>query len=461
MNIFKWIVLFLILSLVVSPVLLAEKIGKKPFSSNDDRPNILFILVDDLGRELLSAYGSDHFETPNIDRIADEGIKFNRFFVNPFCTPSRSELLTGRYPFATGTTFPIWHHENHIESVLDVSEPSFARQLQQSGYATAIAGKWQLSFLRTQDWVHDFGFDTYNLWQIVSEEGERTTRFYNPYYRQDGRVIADEISHRYGPDVQVDFLIDFMDNHRGKKPFMAYYTALQPHWPWFPTPDSEDQTMPQDDGGPGHFVGDPKFFPDNVHRLDKDVGRLIDSLEEMGIVDNTIVIFTSDNGTDQRLVNTFNNGIEVPGGKATLTDRGSMVPLFIRWPGKIMPGSVDNEIVELADIFPTLVEITGAEMPDQEIHGKSFAERIIGEGDTDSYRPWIHLQMNRVRNLRTDDWYITEDGIIKKVQPYPVDAIEYDLQDVSEDERKMLRELERELKNLPVKWERNKNDDNR
>ena len=454
MNIFKWVVLILILSLVVSPVLLAEKIGNKPFSSNDDRPNILFILVDDLGRELLSSYGSDDFQTPNIDRIANEGIKFNHFFVNPFCTPSRSELLTGRYPFVTGTTFPIWHYENHNEFVLDVSEPSFARQLQKSGYATAIAGKWQLSFLRTQDWVHDFGFDTYMLWQIVSEEGDRTTRFYNPYYRKDGRVIADEISDRYGPDVLVDYLIEFMDKHRGNKPFMAYYTALQPHFPWIPTPDSEDQTMPEHDGI-GNFIGDPKFFPDNVHRLDKDVGRLIDSLEEMGIVDNTIVIFTSDNGTDQRLVNTFNNGIEVPGGKATLTDRGSMVPLFIRWPEKITPGTVDNEIVELADFFPTLVEITGAEMPDQEIHGKSFAKRLIGERNTDSIKPWIHLQMNHDRNLRTDNWYITEDGIIKKVQPYPVDAIEFNLQDLSEDERNILRELERELKNLPVKWERN------
>ncbi len=461
MNFLNKSISILIISLVSLTTLFQVNCRANTVTQIDDRPNILLIFVDDLGRELLSAYGSDHFETPNIDRIAEEGIKFNHFFVNPFCTPSRSEMLTGRYPFATGTTFPIWHYENHYGNVLDVSEPSFARQLQEAGYATAIAGKWQLSFLRTQDWVHDFGFDTYMLWQIISEEGERTTRFYNPYYRKDGRVIADEISDRYGPDVQVDFLIDFMDKHRGKKPFLAYYTALQPHWPWFPTPVSEDQTMPEDDGGEGHFVGDPEFFPDNIHRLDKDVGRLIDSLDEMDIADNTIVIFTSDNGTDQRLVNTFNNGIEVPGGKATLTDRGTMVPLFIKWPGKITPGSVDDGIVELADFFPTLVEIADAEMPDQEIHGKSFLGRLIGKEEVDRYRPWVHLQRYNVRNLRTDEWYITEDGIIKKVQPYPIDAIEYNLQNLSEDELNMLRELERELRNLPVRWERNLNNNNR
>lgn len=455
-EIFKWVTFILILSLIVTPEVVAEKIGNNPSSSNDDRPNILFILVDDLGRELISSYGSNDFQTPNIDRIANEGIKFNHAFANPFCTPSRSEILTGRYPFVTDTTFPIWHYENHKDSVLDVSEPSFARQLQKSGYATAIAGKWQLSFLRTQDWVHDFGFDTYMLWQLVSEDGERTTRFYNPYYRKDGRVIADEISDRYGPDVLVDYLIEFMDNHSGKKPFMAYYTALHPHFPWIPTPDSEDQTMPVHDGI-GNFIGDPKFFPDNVDRLDKDVGRLLDSLEEMGIADNTIVIFISDNGTDQRLVNTFNN-MDVPGGKATLTDRGTMVPLLIRWPEKIMPGTIDNELVELADFFPTFVEIAGAEIPNQVIHGKSFAKRLIRANETENHKPWIHLQMNNDRNLRTKDWFITEEGIFKKVQNYPVDAIEFNLQDLSEGEHEMLRDLVRELKSLPLEWNKTEND---
>jgi arylsulfatase A len=236
-----------------------------------DRPNIVLILADDLGIEGVGAYGGESFETPNIDRLAAEGMRFTQAFANPYCTPSRSELLTGRYPFATATAEVIWDYEMHGHQVLDAGEPSFARQLQKAGYSTAIAGKWQLSFLAHQDWVHELGFDTYMLWQIETADGERTTRYHNPHFRRDGRVIADEIADRYGPDVLVDYLIEFIEEKHEHGPFLAYYAALLPHFPWEPTPDSEDQTMPEDER-----YGDPKFFPDMVARLDMNVGRLLD-----------------------------------------------------------------------------------------------------------------------------------------------------------------------------------------
>jgi arylsulfatase A len=214
-------------------------------SAGSAPPNILFILADDLGLEGVSSYGGALVETPNIDRLADEGMTFTHMFVNPYCTPTRSELLTGRYPFATNTLFPIWDYERHKNDVLDVAQPSFARQLKQAGYRTAIAGKWQLSFLSKQDWVHDFGFDTYQFWQLMDADNQRTTRYHNPYYRRDGEVIHDEIKDRYGPDVTMDFLTDFMRRSRDEgRPFLAYYTALLPHYPWVPTPDSKDQTVP-------------------------------------------------------------------------------------------------------------------------------------------------------------------------------------------------------------------------
>ncbi|TVR18704.1 MAG: hypothetical protein EA391_02025 [Balneolaceae bacterium] len=459
MNIFKWIVLLLILSLVVSPVLLAEKISNKSFSSNDDPPNILFIMADDLGLEYVSAYGNNLIKTPNIDRLADEGMLFTHMFVNPTCTPTRSELLTGRYPFRTNTIFPIFDYQRHKDNILDVSEPSFARQLQEAGYKTAIAGKWQLSFLAHQDWLNEYGFDNYMLWQIQTEEGERTTRFHNPYYRNDGVVIHEEIKDRYGPDVLVEFLSDFMEeSHREGKPFMAYYSALLPHFPWVPTPDSKDQIL-RTGFSRGIDYGIPKYFPDMVQRLDYNVGRLLETLESLDIADNTLVIFLSDNGTDQFLYS-FMNGEVFYGGKGTLTDRGSRVPLLMRWPAMIKPGSKNSDLIEAADFFPTFVDIAGATHPEEPIDGRSFAQLLTNSGDLYEPREWVHIQ-TAARILRTKEWIVTEEGVFKKVQPYPIDAIEYDLEDLREDERKMLQELERELKNLPVKWERNKNDDNR
>lgn len=339
----------------------------------------------------------------------------------------------------------------HGDMVLDVSEPTFARQLQKAGYSTAIAGKWQLSFLAHQDWVHDFGFDTYMLWQIVGEEGQRTTRYYEPYYRKDGKVIADEIADRYGPDVLVEYLIEFMDHSRQDGPFMAYYAALLPHFPFIPTPDSEDQTMPEH-VGEGHFRGDPRFFPDMVHRLDKNVqrlglrlGTLLQSLDDMGIADNTIVVFIADNGTDQH-VSAYWNGLRIDGGKATLTDRGTLVPLLIRWPEKITPGTVDNELVELADFFPTLVELAGADLPEEEIHGKSFAHRLFKADE--SIKPWVHVQMGNNRYLRSLEWIVTNRDLYQKVQPYPIDPKNVELEQLNEQEARFVQQLKVDLYRL-------------
>lgn len=407
-------------------------------------PNILFILADDLGRECVSSYGSDIFKTPNIDRLAREGVMFTHAFSNPYCTPTRSELLTGRYPFATNTSRVIYDYKHHKDMVLDVSEPSFARQLQQVGYKTAIAGKWQLSFLAKQDWVHEFGFDSYMLWQIMTDKDERTTRFHNPYFRKDGKVIADEIKDRYGPDVMVDYLIDFMkESHKEGKPFMAYYTSLLPHFPWVPTPDSEDQTIPGDVGSQEVVRGNPKFFPAMVDRLDHQVGRLMDALDDLGITRDTIVIFLADNGTDQQLYSSIHGQI-VLGGKGTLTDRATQVPLLIRWPGKIKPGSVDDALVKVADFLPTLCELGKAPLPQQPIHGQSFAARLTGNR-AGKERSWVFIQMADESYLRSKDWIVTDKGEYKKVQPYPKDAEEVDPETLNKATRQYLEQLRAEL----------------
>lgn len=419
-----------------------------PVDINDQKkPNILFILADDLGQEGVSAYGGSLIKTPNIDRLADEGMMFTNMFVNPYCTPTRSELLTGRYPFRTNTLFPISNYERHKNDVLDKSEPSFARQLRKAGYKTAIAGKWQLSFLAHQDWLNDFGFDTYMLWQIQTKEGERTTRYHHPYYRSDGKILNEEIKDRYGPDVLIDFLSDFMEtSHREGKPFMAYYTAMLPHFPWVPTPDSKDKNLTTGFSR-GIDYGIPKFYPDMVSRLDHNVGRLLDTIEKLNIAENTLVIFLTDNGTDQHLYSFINDQVFY-GGKGTLTDRGSQVPLLIRWPGNIEPGSKNHDLIEAADFLPTFCDLTGASLPEEQIDGKSFANLLTNSGDSYEPREWVHIQTANGRYLRTKEWIITDQGRYKKVQPYPEDAVVMEREDIDHDELEKLSSLELLLKNL-------------
>src|SRR5690606_11967724 len=148
-------------------------------------------------------------------------------------------------------------------------------------------------------------------------------------------------------------------------------------------------------------------FPSMVARLDYHVGRLMDALDELGITRDTIVIFISDNGTDQQLYSSINGQI-VLGGKGTLTDRATQVPLLIRWPDRIQPGSQDESLVKVADFLPTLCELGGAPLPQQPIHGQSFAAQLTGESTEVKPRNWVYIQMADESYLRTKEWMVTD-----------------------------------------------------
>ena len=375
------------------------------------RPNIVVILADDLGIECLSAYGGTGHETPNLDKLAAQGMKFTRVFSNPYCSPSRASLLTGRYPFANGMKVVIYNRKKHANTYLKTDQPSFARQLKQAGYATAIAGKWQLSFLHQRNTIRDFGFDEYQCWQIFKDSGAKTRRYHKPHFNKNGNVIADKIKDRYGPDVNVEFLIDFIKaNARKKRPFMAYYTCLLPHFPWVPTPDSKDQSDPL---RKATDQGDPKFFPDMVKYLDKNVGRLMRALDDLGLADNTMLMFLADNGTDKRLKNSWGKDKSIPGGKGTMTDRGTHVPLLVRWPGRIAKNSTNDDLIDFSDLCPTLCELTGAAPPKQNIHGQSFVHQLLGKPGRP--RAWVHVQMARERHLRNGQYILNNKNQLRPV----------------------------------------------
>ncbi len=374
-------------------------------------PNIVFILADDLGIESLSSYGGTSHQTPNIDKLAMQGMSFTKCFSNPLCSPSRASLITGRYPFKNGLK-EVLYSVKQEDSYLHPDQPSFARQLKKAGYATAIAGKWHVSLLHKHNTISESGFDQYQVWQIFDKEGNKRRRFWAPHINRNGTLITDQVKNRYGPDVDVEFLTDFIKTNAEKKqPFLAYFATPLPHFPWEPTPDSEDPNSYRKPNN--EHKGEPKYFPDMMKYLDKCVGRIMQTLEEQNIADNTIVIFLADNGTDRELYSDLGVHKEIRGGKGTMTDRGTHVPLMVRWPNHIKKGSISDNLIDFSDFLPTLCDMAGAPLPTEMIHGKSFLPQLLGKPGNP--REWVHVQNQENRHIRNNQYILNNKEELRPV----------------------------------------------
>lgn len=323
----------------------------------NDQPNIILIMADDMGYEALSSNGSESCKSPNLDKLAAKGVRFTNCFSNPICTPSRVKLMTGQYNVRNYVKFG-W---------LDREQTTFAHQLKAAGYATAIAGKWQLG--RDKDSPQHFGFEQSCLWQHTrsgrsNEDGKNIDRrFVNPQLEFNG-VEKDFTNGEYGPQVCTDFICEFIDKNK-KKPFLVYYPMILTHCPFDPTPDSTDWDPKR--LGSTTYKGDrndpQRHFRDMVAYADKAVGQIVSQLEKSGVRDNTLIIFTGDNGTDTPIVTPW-NGKKVVGGKGTMSDTGTRVPLIVNWPAGIRKaGRVVDDLVEFTDLFPTICEVTTAKLP--------------------------------------------------------------------------------------------------
>ena len=348
-------------------------VGFSAFAAAAERPNILLIMADDLGIEGLSCYGSESYETPNLDRLAAEGIRFTHAYSQPLCTPTRVQLMTGKY-----------NHRNWLYfGILDPAERTFGHLMQDAGYETAIAGKWQLQSYDPPDYpnaerrrgtgmkVADAGFDEWSLYHAWNTE-DKGSRYGNPSFERNGELVG-PLDGEYGPDTSVDFLLDFMTRER-EKPFFAYFAMALPHWPVNPTPDSEEWADPSK-----RLEESDHYFPDMVHYMDKVVGQLADGLAEAGLREKTLILFYSDNGTDTKVTSQF-RGEAIQGGKASPLQTGIRVPLIARWSGKIEPGRICDDLIDASDFLPTMAELAGIEIPgDWPIDGVSFVPSFFGE----------------------------------------------------------------------------------
>lgn len=331
-----------------------------------NRPNIILIMADDLGYEGLSVNGSTSYRTPNLDRLAAEGMRFTRAYSTPLCTPTRVQLMTGKYNFRNYESF----------GSLNPREVTFADHLNDAGYATAIAGKWQLS--EDHQAPFGFGFDEYLLWHFGREN--KGPRYRDPVLVRNG-VPVDSLQGRYGPDMFLEFITDFIDRHRDE-PFLVYYPMVLTHSPFQPVPGQNEFERPD-----YHEVDDTTYFADMVGYMDDIVGRMVRHLESRGLAEETLILFTTDNGTHRSIHSRMGERI-IQGDKGRPTDAGTHVPLIASWKGRIAPGQVNEDLIDFTDFLPTLTEAASVPLETWDTDGLSFYDRLMGEPRM--RRSWIY-----------------------------------------------------------------------
>lgn len=416
-----------------------------------DRPNILLMMVDDFGYECVSANGSTSYKTPRIDQLASEGVRFEHCYSQPLCTPSRVQIMTGRYNFRNYEDF----------GYLKPTETTFAQLLQKAGYKTAIAGKWQLNGLTYKKPHHDdpkraneAGFDEYCLWQLThpKKDGER---FRKPLLEQNGRVL--EVSNEdYGPDIFADFVMDFVSRHKDE-PWLVYYPMVLTHDPFVPTPDSPEwQTGKQP-------KSDPRYFKDMVEYTDVIVGRLVDHLQKLGLRDDTIILFTGDNGTHSSVTSQTETG-PIKGGKGTTPNAGTHVPFIASWKGEFSRGQVSQDLIDFSDFFLTIVDAANVTPPkDLILDGQSFLPQLRGQKGSPRewafchYDPrWGNRDKWKGRFARDQRFKLYLDGRFFDV---PADVLEkhgLDLNKLPTNAETARRELQAVLDSMPP-WKEGRN----
>lgn len=375
--------------------------------SSAEKPNIVLIMADDMGIECLGSYGSAAYETPNLDRLAENGVRFEHCYSTPLCTPSRVQIMTGKYGFRNYDDF----------GSLPLDQKTFANLLKDRGYATCIAGKWQLG--GDDKTPGHFGFDQYSVSHLGGLEAkpdkEAKGRFAHPLIQQDGRYLpGDLIRNAYGPDVFCDYLLNFIDANQDR-PFFAYYPMVLVHTPFVPTPDSLEWNDPlQRDSKDG------RHFAEMVRYADKLVGRIVERIEKHGLSEKTLILFTGDNGTHVSVSSELQNGSTIHGGKGTMSDNGTRVPLIASWKGVAARGLVSQDLVDFTDFLPTLLDAGGGlDTIGEELDGRSFLPQIRGErGDPrqwvfchyDPNVPFGGFQLHAGRWVRNKRFKLYEDG---------------------------------------------------
>jgi len=410
-----------------------SKTAQNGAEANVSKPNIVYILADDLGYGDLSCYGQTHFQTPNIDKMAAEGMLFTQHYAGTsVCAPSRCSLMTGKH---TGHTFIRGNKEWNPEGQWPIPDSTFtlAEMLKNAGYVTGAFGKWGLGFIETEGDPNKQGFD-----EFYGYNCQRLAHNYFPGHLWDNeqKIILEgntgDKFEQYAPELIHQQALQFIEKNKDKS-FFLFYPNTIPH---------AELLLPE--GNLAEFRG--KFLPENSYKgaepgtpgfregpygtqpeahaafaamvtlLDKQVGEILNKLKEMGLDKNTIVMFSSDNGPHLEGgadPDYFDSNGKLKGYKRDLYEGGIREPMIAWWPGKIEAGTTSNHVSAFWDVMPTLAELIGIETPEN-IDGISFLPSLLKKDDQKQhdYMYWEFHEMGGRKALRKGDWKLVQYNVL-------------------------------------------------
>lgn len=398
-------------------LLLALLVANTTLLAQTKKPNIIYILADDLGIDGLSCYGADLYKTPVIDKLAKDGIRYTNAYTAPLCGPSRALILTGRYAFRTGAV-----NQDMTGEMSPSIETMMPKILKQAGYTSAMIGKWGQLPLGPAE----FGFDDYLRFfgsgvYISTDEKKQK-------YVLNGQesILKDK---EYMPDLMHTHVEEFLSKHT-KDPFYLYYSLVHVHGEIIATPDTKPGTTEFKD-----------LYIDNINYMDKLVGKLLKTLDSLKLRDNTLIVFMGDNGTagQAAAIGTV-NGKKIIGKKGTMQEGGSLVPFIANWPSTIKKGSVSKDLIDATDLIPTFAEIAGAPLPTNNVlDGKSFAYQL--KGAKGIARDWIFTELGNDWYVRTSNWKLNRAGQLFDMRNAPFEEKEVAIDDSNKAEKDKLQNV--------------------
>lgn len=361
-----------------SPLVLAAADSSVP-----TKPNIIFILGDDVGIGDIGCTGSDVYKTPNIDALARGGTRFSNAYTVSLCGPSRATIMTGRYLFRTGAT-----NQDAVTNLKPSDETWMPKVLKPAGYVTAAIGKWSQFTLTPADFGFDDGlnFKGSGIYWNTQEKGKE--------YELNGETLPLR-DKEYLPDVMHAHLVDFITQHHDD-PFYVYYSMSHIHNEILPTPDSASDSK--------------DLYRDNITYMDKLVGKLVAELERQHLREKTLIVYFGDNGTaNLQAPKSTVGGRRLDGAKGSMLEGGSRVPMIVNWPGVTPAGKVCEDLIDSSDFLPTFAELANAKLPEKTvIDGQSFMGQLRGEKG--SPRESIFIQLARKWYVLEHGWKLTQSG---------------------------------------------------
>lgn len=392
----------------------------KEADKSDKKPNIIFIMADDLGYGDLGCYGQTKIKTPNLDKMAAEGMIFtNHYAGSTVCMPSRASLLTGYdQGHASVRGNPVWTESGNPVN-LKRNEVTVATELKKVGYHTAVIGKWGLSEGDTKgNMPSEHGFDHFLGYK---KHGHAHHYYWDTLYHNNDPFILKENNFalkqgKYTHDVFVNDALRYVEKEKNN-PFFLYLALTIPHLEL--TVPEESKEPYQKLGWPkrkmntkGHYKNDEEgntTYAGMVSRMDRDLGKLFDKLKELEIDDNTIIFFTSDNGPEyEKKDRFFNSNGNLKGGKRDLYEGGIRVPFIVKYPRKIAAGSKSEHISAFWDFLPTACELAGVKPTNKDINGISLVPELLGNEGEQEKHDFLYWEFNErqgpIQAIRKDDW---------------------------------------------------------